>query len=42
MAVIIFISFKLSLAEYRYYTTEREALAILKYVEETRYLIKGN
>ncbi|RDI83557.1 hypothetical protein Vi05172_g6513 [Venturia inaequalis] len=42
MAIIMFMSFKFSDAERRYHTTEREALSVLKCLEECRYLIKGS
>jgi len=41
-SVVMFISFKLSETEKRYTTTEREALAVLKCCEESRWLIQGN
>jgi len=42
MKVIMFISKRLLSAETRYTTTEREALAILRYLEEVRWLILGS
>lgn len=42
MAIIMFMSFKFTDAERKYHTTEREALSVLKCLEESRFLIKGS
>ena len=40
--VVIYISFPLSDAETNYHTIEKEILAVLQYLEETQWLVKGS
>lgn len=39
--IVMYLSFALTAAESKYHTTEKEALAVLRCVEECRWLIKG-
>ena len=42
LKIIMFISFKLKEAETRYYTTEREALAVVRCMAEVKCFIMGH
>lgn len=42
ISVVMFMSFRFTDVQTRYHATEREALAVLKAVEEARWLLKGS